>query len=78
MPINVSSSITVNGWNVFDDGHPEARENLLSRSLLKASHSLLPFQFASRNIMSQISDFMIDLNNSFGKNRLLVAAGPPL
>ena len=78
MPINVSSSASVNRWNVFDGGHPEARGNLFSRSLLKVSHTILPFRFLFRNMMSQISDLVIDLNNSSGVNRLLVAAGLPL
>ena len=76
MPINASSSTSVKGGNVFDGGRPEARGNLLIRSLLKASHTLLPFQFVSRNMMSQISGLIIDLNKSRGVNRLRFAASP--
>ena len=45
--------------------------------MLKASHTLLPFRFVSRNTL-EISGVIIDLNNSSDVNRLLVAAGLPL
>ena len=77
MPINASSSASVKGWNVFHGGRLKARGNLFIRSLLKASHTLLPFRFVSRSMMSQISGLIIDLNNSSGVNGLLFAAGPP-
>ena len=78
MPINASISASVKGWNVFDGGRPEARGNLFIRSLLKASNTLLPLRFVSRNVMSQISGLIIDMNNSSGVNWLLFAVGPPL
>ena len=78
MPINASSSASVKGWNVFDSRRPETRGNLFIRSLLKASHTCLPFRFVSRDTMSQISGLIIDLNNSSGINRLLFPAGLPL
>ena len=76
IPINTYSSASIDDWNVSDNS-PEECRNLLSKSFLKASQTLLLFQFVSLSIMSQISCLVINLNNCYGVNRLLVAAGLP-